>query len=194
MPGMSGTQFMAALRRQTQPLRTPFIFHSAAGDDGEVRKIAAAYGVEAILAKPCPAHVLLAEIASALDATLRGPVPALPERLRARIPAYLAGCDEDVTAIELASAAEDFVRIQQIGHNLKGTGASYGFPRITRLGARLESAAKAGDRTEITTQLRDLTGYLRVIKAMSAEIAEPPRGVRAVPDSEQGPVDHRAPW
>jgi CheY-like chemotaxis protein/HPt (histidine-containing phosphotransfer) domain-containing protein len=168
MPGMSGSRFIAELRKQTQPLCTPFIFHTASGDDSEIRRVAATYGVASILTKPCPARLILAEIRSVLAALPQNPVPAPPERLRARIPGYLASCDADVAAIQFALAAGDLVRIQALSHNLKGTGSAYGFSRITRLGDQLESAAKAGDNTEIAEQLRNLARYLADIRATTS--------------------------
>lgn len=184
MPGMSGKQFVAELRRQTQALRTPFIFYTAAGD--EVREIAAAHGVAAVLTKPSPAHVMLAEIAAALNAPLQEPVSVLPERLRARVPAYLASCDEDVAAMELALAAGDLDGVQRVSHNLKGTGAAYGFSHITHLGARLESAAKAGDRADIARQLKDLASHLDAIEATGAGVAAgAAAGARMLRDKDQ---------
>lgn len=171
MPGMSGTQFLAELREQSQHPHTPVIFHTAAGDDREIRELATADGVKGILAKPCPAGVILAEITSALKPLLREPVPAPLDRLRARIPAYVASCDADVAAIELALAVDDLVSIRNVGHDLKGTGSAYGFCHITHIGDLLESAAMAGNRTEIAEQVKDLASYLGAIKATSTEIA-----------------------
>jgi HPt (histidine-containing phosphotransfer) domain-containing protein len=35
--------------------------------------------------------------------------------------------------------------LRSIGHNMKGTAGSYGFPDLTALGAAIENAAKASD-------------------------------------------------
>jgi len=175
MPGMTGKEFIAELRTQTQPVRIPFIFHTAADDDHDFREIADAHGVAAILTKPCPADVMVAAITSALDGALPKTPPSISvisERLRVRIPAYLASCYDDVAAIHLALEAGNLLGIQKVGHDLKGTGSAYGFSRIAHIGDRLESAAKTGDRTEIAQQARDLASYLCAIKASSAEIGD----------------------
>jgi HPt (histidine-containing phosphotransfer) domain-containing protein len=45
------------------------------------------------------------------------------------------------SAIAAALARGDFDTIRSIGHNMKGTGGSFGLPQISRLGADLEQAA-----------------------------------------------------
>lgn len=78
-----------------------------------------------------------------------------------RVPGYLARREADIQDIERALAADDFQRIQKLGHDMKGSGSSYGFCRITEIGGDLESQAKAGTRTEIAALLRDLDSYVR---------------------------------
>jgi len=90
--------------------------------------------------------------------------------LAGRVPAYLGGREADVNAIERALGADDFQCIQKMGHNMKGSGSSYGFCRITEIGDRLESAAKEGNRAEIVAVLRDLNSYLRSMKPESLEV------------------------
>jgi CheY-like chemotaxis protein len=172
MPSMSGKDFVAGLRNLSHTVDTPIIFHTAAGDGGEIRDFATAYGVAGILTKPCPAEVLLAEIASALGAPPQEPFRHIPERLRSRIPQYLSSCEGDLSALKDALGTGDFGRIQEVGHNLKGTGSAYGFSRITRIGGGLEFAAKACDPSEITERLRDLADCLLSIKAARAKVAD----------------------
>jgi len=50
--------------------------------------------------------------------------------------------------------------IRRIGHNRKGTGAGYGFPRLTEIGAELEAAALRLDTSAIREQLEHLPVYL----------------------------------
>jgi hypothetical protein len=54
-----------------------------------------------------------------------------------------------------ALAARDFASIQTIGHNCKGTGAGYGFPDISRVGAAIEQAAKASAAADLEEALVD---------------------------------------
>jgi len=67
-----------------------------------------------------------------------------------------------------ALAAHDFEQIRTLAHNLKGTGASYGFERLTELGAALETSAKQGDALEVQRQLERLQQYLGRVSVVSA--------------------------
>ena len=57
-------------------------------------------------------------------------------------------------------AEGEFDKIRIAGHNLKGTGASYGYPVLTTMGAAIESAAKGGDAEILSTGLHNLARYL----------------------------------
>lgn len=172
MPGMSGIEFLVALRRHRKALRTPIIFHTASGDEREIREVARMYGIAAILTKPCPAGRLFAEIASALGVAQQESFGGISEALQARVPAYLVSCTGGLASMKSALEAGDLGSIWEAAHILKGTGSAYGFWRITQIGDRLEAAAKADDRTKISEQLRDLADYLAALKAASAQAAD----------------------
>jgi len=57
-------------------------------------------------------------------------------------------------------AVSDFKSLAALAHNLKGTGASYGFPDLTRMGTVLEHSAKEMDPIPLSKQLAELTNYL----------------------------------
>ena len=50
--------------------------------------------------------------------------------------------------------------LQTIGHNLRGFGGSYGFPTLTEIGERLESAAKAADHATLAKEVARLRQHL----------------------------------
>lgn len=53
-----------------------------------------------------------------------------------------------------------FDKVAKIGHNLKGTGSSYGFDEITELGNQLNTAAKSADKDGVLdniVKLRKIT-------------------------------------
>jgi HPt (histidine-containing phosphotransfer) domain-containing protein len=80
------------------------------------------------------------------------------------IPAYLNRRDADVKALQRALAEDDFQGVQEIAHNLKGSGSSYGFSKITEIGDGMEVAAKLGNRKEVGEHLSELFNYLSTIK------------------------------
>ena len=61
-------------------------------------------------------------------------------------------------------AASDFDQISSRGHNMKGTGRSYGFPDLTEIGAALERSAQHRDKDAIDKQLMRLANYLESVR------------------------------
>lgn len=61
-------------------------------------------------------------------------------------------------ALPFSDPALDELRV--LGHNMKGTGVSFGFPDLTHLGAAIEKAAKAGDMSGLAANLVKTNAYL----------------------------------
>ncbi len=60
------------------------------------------------------------------------------------VPDYLSRRSEDLAALRAFLDGRGSIRtVAKIGHNLKGTAFSYGFPRMSELGEALEDAARA---------------------------------------------------
>jgi HPt (histidine-containing phosphotransfer) domain-containing protein len=57
-------------------------------------------------------------------------------------------------------AGSDFERIGFLAHNMKGTGNSYGFTELSRIGSELENSAKEDDTIRVKVQLAELVDYL----------------------------------
>lgn len=100
-----------------------------------------------------------------------------------RIPAYLDGRRADLEALHRALTEGDLSSIQDLAHKMKGTGSAYGFPEITEIGDRMETAAKAGNRTEICTWISALSECLDGIKKSRANTADDSEA-----GSESGPI------
>jgi CheY-like chemotaxis protein len=80
----------------------------------------------------------------------------VPEELREIAPGYLH--EQRKAASEMLSLLEkgDWERIESWGHELKGTGAAFGFPALSRLGAQLETAAQASQSGAVRGSLEEL--------------------------------------
>ena len=83
---------------------------------------------------------------------------------------YLRALPARIDALENARAAlasddEAEATIRRIAHSLKGSGASYGFPRITEVAGALESAA----RQDLEARLDALIGVLRALTGDAPE-------------------------
>lgn len=86
------------------------------------------------------------------------------------VPGYLERREAEIRVLEDALAAGDLPVIQRIAHNMKGTGAGYGLPRITAIGRAMEAAAKTGNRPEIRARLSELTDLLGTLKVSLAPV------------------------
>ena len=84
-------------------------------------------------------------------------------------PAYLAARQEEVPKLLALLAASHFERLAHLAHNIKGTGSSYGFVDLSRIGAALEFAAKRRDRCDAGVQLTELNDYLGQVHMVSQE-------------------------
>ena len=56
--------------------------------------------------------------------------------------------------------ANAYRAIEVVGHQMKGSGAGYGFPALTDLGSNLEVAAKATAQDAVQAQIRVLAEFL----------------------------------
>jgi putative two-component system response regulator len=89
-----------------------------------------------------------------------------PLRLEEIVPGYLSARREELPGMIGLLAASDFKSLAILGHNLKGSGTSYGFSELTRIGAALEQSAKQTDSGAIGLQLMELTDYLSHVQLL----------------------------
>lgn len=82
------------------------------------------------------------------------------------IPGFLENRRKDIGQMQADLAGGDLERIRITGHSMKGAGGGYGFDAITDIGAAIEQAAKAGDRTAIEHSIQALQDYLDRIEVV----------------------------
>jgi len=80
------------------------------------------------------------------------------------IPRYLDRRHKEIETFHAQLAASDFEALRIGGHSLKGSGGGYGFPDLTRIGAAIEVAAKAGDAVAIQNALAEYTDYMQRVE------------------------------
>lgn len=73
---------------------------------------------------------------------------------------------EEIHSIEESLKMADFQAIGSRAHHMKGVGGSYGFDRVTSIGAQMEQAAKAGDAKKIRRLLAGLKHYLNNVEVV----------------------------
>jgi len=82
------------------------------------------------------------------------------------IPTFLANRRKDLHALRAALSAVDFPALAEIGHRLKGVGASYGFDEISAIGRQIEIDARALDDAAVASRVEAYAGHLARVKVI----------------------------
>jgi CheY-like chemotaxis protein/HPt (histidine-containing phosphotransfer) domain-containing protein len=174
MDGLSATRAIRAIEKEGLLPRTPIVAITANARPEDIDQSRES-GCDAHLSKPISKQRLLA----ALDAYAKpGPTPGtgdsspvtipdsgpiiveIPEGLDEIAGEYLALRRHEASLLQELRIVGEFDRIRVLAHNMKGTGASYGMPRLTELGAAMEIAAKESNAEMLAAQITDLRTYL----------------------------------
>jgi CheY-like chemotaxis protein len=180
MPVVDGHKATAAMREWERMRKAPPLPILALTADAfkEAMGRSAAAGFNAHLTKPIAKATLMeairkyaslckqpasfaekvAEPAQVVEAAILDP------SIAALRPRYLRNVEKDLNALRSAGAAEDYETLRRIGHNLNGTGGSFGFPQITEIGAVIERAAKEFQLNPIEVGIDRLAGYLEQVR------------------------------
>ena len=194
MPVMDGPAATRAIREiEQREKRTPVpIVALTANAHRDAVQACQAAGCTAHLAKPVSKPALLRALQEALSGAAHSqpapvqtatgrpatPVPpaplsaedrtlaavTIPEGLEAIAPRYLSARRKELPEMVALLAASDFEQISSRGHNMKGTGRSYGFPDLSDIGAALERSARQQDKDGIDKQLLRLANYLESVQ------------------------------
>ena len=135
MDGYSATRRIRQWETENGAAPVPILALTAHALPEEVRKSFDA-GCTAHLTKPIRKATLIA----AIEEHTMGLVRVLPS-LADLVPGFLDGRRRDIDAIAAALERSDYDNVRILGHNMKGSGAGYGFNRITEIGTSLEQAA-----------------------------------------------------
>lgn len=87
-------------------------------------------------------------------------VVAVDPDLEPLISGFLDNRQKDLQELHDALQAQDYDKLQSIGHSLKGVGGGYGFEQISDIGADLETAARQQDSAAITRLIASLQDFL----------------------------------
>jgi PAS domain S-box-containing protein len=169
MDGLSATRAIRVWEHAHERPSTPIIALTASALGGDREKCMAA-GCTAFLTKPIRQDVLLTAIREndrivphspgakddPAELNLVGAFPGLAER----IPAFLQHRRQDVVTMRNALAGGDFGTVERLGHDMRGAGASFGFPEITDIGAGLEFEAGRANAIASGTWVAELAACL----------------------------------
>jgi len=165
LDGFGATSRFREFESENNRLPMPILALTAdAFPDAIDRSLAA--GFTAHLSKPIGKQSLLAAIArysKPREHQAEVVVPVDPD-ISDIVPVFLAKIREHLTTILKALDSGDLETPRVLGHNMKGTGATYGFPVITDLGAEIEQAAKDRNCDTIRTKASELASYLERLR------------------------------
>ena len=84
-----------------------------------------------------------------------------------RISAYLQNCKQNVIVMRDALDRVDFETVTSLGHQMRGSGAMFGFQAITDIGAALQQAAESADTDASRMWVGELSNYLDGVETIS---------------------------
>ena len=148
MPQMDGFAVTARIRRLEsfrKIKQTPIFALTAHALDG-YREMCLQNGMQEHITKPINRNMLLEMVSNYLqvaDDLVQNPEKESQtspfDELK---PEYIAGIQEDLTTLGESLEQNDFENIILLAHRMSGTGLIYGFPPISLLGHKLETAAE----------------------------------------------------
>ena len=97
-------------------------------------------------------------------------IPEVEPEVVPLVPGFLENRRADVEIIPSLVTSGAYARIQRLGHNMKGCGESYGFPRITDIGRALEKAAREEDGPKVLALTAELSKVLASIQLAVAKL------------------------
>lgn len=164
LPGINGYEATRMIRnweKERAAPAVPIVALSAHAMEEAVRESLDA-GCVAHVAKPVDRSTLIDAIHTYARRKRfrRDPQPEINDEVRALIPKYLASKPAQIEEARNCLASKDFDGIQRFGHNLRGTGTGYGFPRIGEIGKEIEQAAVKCDETTIARELEALYEFV----------------------------------
>ena len=169
MDGLAATRDIRAWEDLNGRTPIPIIALTASALKGD-REMCLAAGCTAFLTKPIRQSVLLQAIrehsantgvpsgGEVNPALIRSTLAA--ERLALQSPRYLANCRENVVKMLLALDVLDLETVATLGHNLAGSGASFGLPAISAIGASIQTTAEADDPNGARAEIASLAAFL----------------------------------
>ena len=92
----------------------------------------------------------------------------VPQELKDLVPGYLERRQRDIFDLRGMLTAHDYEAMKGMGHRLKGSGLSYGFPTISDMGAEIEAGAKTKDPKRIRIAVEDLAATVTRLQELLA--------------------------
>ena len=165
LDGFSATREMRSYEKERGSPPTPILALTAhALKEAKDRSIEA--GCTDHLTKPIRKATLLEAIRRyTREPPGNGPIGVTVEPwLKPVVAGYLKKRRSDVVKLRSANDQLDYATVRLLGHQMAGTGASYGFAPITEIGIRLEEFALSRDAAGVQAKIEELESYLQLVE------------------------------
>src|ERR1022692_4457249 len=164
MDGHTATRYIREWESDNHQPELPILALTAHALQSEVEKSRQA-GCTAHLTKPLQRQTLLSALAqySGSQHPARITVTA-PEGFEVLSRDYLARRKEAMSSLRGLLDREDYDSVRRMAHDVKGTGASYGFAPLTNVARSLEQAAMAHDLARMQCALNSMDAYLESVE------------------------------
>ncbi len=161
MDGLTAVRTIREMERQRGRLPVMILALSANARPEDVRTSLEA-GCNAHLSKPISKERLLSAIEEYAGMCGKGDRSGdeSTDEIAKLAPAYLAARRSELPEMRRALEGGDFSGVRRLGHNLKGTGTSYGFPGLSALGAAIEASSADADAVTLEHHLTELARHL----------------------------------
>jgi len=80
------------------------------------------------------------------------------------VPRFLENRRSELAALRAALADGRYEDLRQLGHRMRGVGASYGFDLVSALGATIEEGAGAANREALAAAIAAYADHLERVK------------------------------
>jgi PAS domain S-box-containing protein len=171
MDGLSATRTIRERERELSSPPVPIVALTAHARQQDVG-ISKEAGCDFHLSKPISKRTLVETIENFGRRNRLAPPAPVPvpeeDEIAELIPGYLAGRHEELARMRTMLDSSDFEGLRVLSHNLKGSGESYGFPELSRLGRDLEKSANETNAAGARGLLAQLGKYLGQIELVTS--------------------------
>jgi PAS domain S-box-containing protein len=169
MDGLLATRLIREMEKKAGKTPMPLLALTASARAEDIAQSRAA-GCDAHLSKPISRQELLDTLKKYTKQETGGeqapflPI-SIPPGLEEAAKHYIRSRKRELQQFVDLIDKGDFGQIRRLAHNMKGTGTSYGFPDLTRLGKVMETSAKEENAADLSATLIELSRYVQEAEA-----------------------------